>query len=73
MEFIELEITALLTSPAVLFGAAAFALVFLTGLAAEAVLRFEDLAERRRVRSLATREPMAKYRTPVVVEKDIVQ
>ena len=44
MEFVGLEIIALLTSPVILLCAAALALVFLSGLAAEVQLYFEDLS-----------------------------
>jgi hypothetical protein len=77
MEFIELEIIAPLTSPAVLLSALALALVFLSGLAAEAPEYVEDLQCRwqakRKARSLNQGPTKVRYGNQVAPEMDIVR
>lgn len=73
MEFIRFEIIGLLTSPGFLLSAVGLALVFLSGLAGEAVLFFEDLHYRWQARTRKTRPANARYRTHVAVEIGNVQ
>jgi hypothetical protein len=85
MEFIRFEIIGLLTSPTILLSAVGLALVFLSGLAASALLFFEDLGYRWHARThnpqlpswmARTRNPRpanARYRTHVAVEIGIVR
>jgi hypothetical protein len=73
MEFIRFEIIGLLTSPAVLLTAVGVALVFLSGLAAEALLLFENLRCCWRARSRNPCAASARYRTHVAVEMGIVR
>ena len=68
MEFIRFEIIGLLTSPAVLLSAVGVALVFLSGLAAQAPLFFEDLRYRWQARTHKPRPASARYRKHVAVE-----
>ena len=72
MEFIGSEIIVLSTSPAVLLSGAAVALVFLSGLAARALLYLEDLRHRWEARSRNPGSASARYRTHVVVEMGVV-
>jgi hypothetical protein len=73
MEFVGLEIIALLTSPVILLGAAALALVFLSGLAAEVQLYFEDLSHGWKARYLNSRPRSPRSRTQVAAELGIDQ
>lgn len=73
MEFIRFEIIGLLTSPAVLLSAVGVALVFLSGLAAGALLFFEDLGYRWEARTRKPRTTSARYRTHVAVEMGVVR
>jgi hypothetical protein len=77
MEFIELEAVAPLTSPAILLSALALALVFLSGLAAEATLYVEDLQyrwrAREKARSFKQRLTNLRYGFQVALEMDVVR
>jgi len=73
MEFIRFEIIGLLTSPAVLLSAVGLAMVLLSGLAAEALLFFENVRYRWRARTRNPRPASARYRTHVAVEIGIVR
>jgi hypothetical protein len=73
MEFIRFEIIGLLTSPAVLLSTVGVALVFLSGLAAEALLFFENLRCRWSARTRNPCPASTRYRTHVAVEIDIVR
>ena len=73
MEFIRFEIIGLLTSPAVLLSAVGVAVVFLSGLAANALLFFEDLRCRWHGRIRKPRPASARFRTHVAVAIGIVR
>lgn len=73
MEFVGLEIFARLPSAALLLGAAAIALVFLSGLAAEVQLHFEDLSHGWKARYLKSRPRSPRPRTQVAAELGLDQ
>jgi hypothetical protein len=77
MEFIELAIIAPLTSPAVLLSALVLALVFLSGLAAEAPEYVQDLQyrwkARRKAKTFNQRPTTLRYGNQVAPEMDIVR
>ena len=73
MEFIRFEIIGLLTSPAVLLSALGLAFLFLSGLAAQTLLFFENLHYRWQARTRNPRRANARYRTHVAVEIGIVR
>jgi hypothetical protein len=69
MELAGLEIPSLLTSAAVLLVAAVVAVALLSGLAAEAMLYFEDLGHRWQARSLNARPQGGPSRARVAAEQ----
>lgn len=73
MEFIGFEIIGLSTSPTILLSAIGVTLVFLSGLAAQALLFYEDLRYRWQARTRKPRVASARYRTHVAVEIGIVR